>query len=781
MSESPIQRLNYGIIFQPKGIINFSPDSWYHTFTINLPSPIAIRDVAVCHETHKEHSCHRVNNIVQHLNILHHQTAIIMNETVSTIHKMFPQTTLLQDQQTTQSRQKRSLLPFFGSIFKGLFGTATTDDLNVIKRHIQAINNQNVQLARAIRQHGNHLSSFMSKVDDRLNNAMQGLQENHREITTLAVQVNNAFDSLEQSYSSMFKISLEQISITSKIQSQLEELKLGIFQLAQGRLSPLLIAPHIIRHTISHIQHILNLKYNNFHLPNMNTSDFYKITDFIVARHHSRLFITIKLPLSTFRSHPFIYSVIAVPVPVNSTTSHATQLLDTPEHFIITANKQQYTTISSEQLNTCGRTNKDTTVCTSNLIWTAITSPSCISALFTNDKNQVHSLCDFRFLRDHLSSSILSLSASSVLLYKIPLLALQCPSGHKMVPGCSFCVLTIPCRCSLSTQSIIIPASLANCGAVTDNITKVHPVNLALLQEFFSAESLTSLSGDTLYPEAISVEIPKLHLYNHSFSHLLANDKAIHLSLKKIAAATKQDSVAFKSLAEPILDGLIDVTPGYFSYTAIISYASATIATTAILGFIWIYSKFRALTTSLILANRISATRAYVLPSFSYLTPQSPQDTTTLLTTTSTLEDYGISTAWIPFITIILIMAISMWWRKRNHTTILLELRNHKSCLTIPIFTLNTCPSHWKITPPKMIANVEVIGSLRPIIHIDWLNWSIIHFASQRPIQIPCDIHINPWTAYLTRAMCQSEYFAYIIIKHNDYGTILNYESAGQN
>ena len=118
-------------------------------------------------------------------------------------------------------------------------------------------------------------------------------------------------------------------------------------------------------------------------------------------------------------------------------------------------------------------------------------------------------------------------------------------------------------------------------------MTRVHPVNLALLQEFFDESKLNSIFGDTTFPTPINLTIPEFQMYNHSFSNIVANDQKMHLSLKRIAKATREDQKVFKSLTEPILDGQIKLDPSWPSNTDIIALVSLSVA-----AYVWLFLPF---------------------------------------------------------------------------------------------------------------------------------------------------------------------------------------------
>lgn len=54
------------------------------------------------------------------------------------------------------------------------------------------------------------------------------------------------------------------------------------------------------------------------------------------------------------------------------------------------------------------------------------------------------------------------------------------------------------------------------------------------------------------------IQLPNFHIFNHSFSQYLANDKEQHLSLNRIAKAVRHDRKVFKSLVESMIAGKVE-------------------------------------------------------------------------------------------------------------------------------------------------------------------------------------------------------------------------------
>ena len=144
-----------------------------------------------------------------------------------------------------------------------------------------------------------------------------------------------------------------------------------------------------------------------------------------------------------------------------------------------------------------------------------------------------------------------------------------------MEKGCAFCTLKVPCKCSVATAQIYLPPRLAACHTISnDTITKVHPVNLALLQNFFNDSALQQITGNSLFQNPLKVNVPNFRIYNHTMSSIMADDRKSHLNLKKMAEVTRKDSVVFQSLSDSLLSGEISIDEDWPSQDDILLYVT---------------------------------------------------------------------------------------------------------------------------------------------------------------------------------------------------------------
>ena len=199
------------------------------------------------------------------------------------------------------------------------------------------------------------------------------------------------------------------------------------------KVSLFLLPESIIHQTIKEIQTILHEKYPGFYLTLKSPPDIYKSSRFIFTRQDSKVYITVKFPMSPHSKPLSLFCVLSFPVPVNATSDHATQILDLPEYFALTHDLQFYTTFQGNELLHCIK--EKHLSCKFNKVLSPQTHTTCIMALFGNDKTLVQKHCDFRFHLNHLSAQIVELSKSTILVYQSKMLKLNCKKDRKMIKG----------------------------------------------------------------------------------------------------------------------------------------------------------------------------------------------------------------------------------------------------------------------------------------------------------------------------------------------------------
>ena len=460
---------------------------------------------------------------------------------------------------------------------------------------------------------------------------------------------------------------------------------------------------------------------------------------------------------------------------------HATQLKSLPDYFAITHHRDHYVTLSAKDLVNCQYGLGSTTLCDSNLALAPITSSDCTLALFSNNRMQVHNLCDFRYVPNLLRTDLIEISPTSVLVYNSPNLALNCPKEEKVIPGCKFCIVHVPCRCSLSTNSLYFSPRLVNCYNSSTNYTVVHPVNLALLQQYFGESELNHIFADTTFLRPINMSVPAFQFYNHSFQQILANDRESHLSLKRMAKAAKQDQKIFKNLAEPLIDGRIDIlSTSLTDMNSIFTFVSIGIAILCFIMCIFLIVKTRKLALAIMVLQQIPQARSQTIPSFIYKNENVNDQS--VKQSASSLEWFSKEFAWdhasviiASIVLILLFVILILIYKSRSckGSTIVLELSSGGDCVVVPLLHLSLCPSYYKISP-QLIDDVSVTSFPNCLLKIIWSHFTVTDVRTQTTINVPCSISLNWFTYYKVKKVLQQPFSAYIVLTHQRYAYVLN-------
>ena len=609
-AQSVIQRLNYGVVFTQETTVHIAAEEWLHTFQLPVPRRINVPRLGTCHKDNN--TCLLIGQLSAQINSLRTETALLLNNTIETVHRFISQATI------QKSRSARSLLPFIGQFSKTLFGTATLDDINTLAKHINALTRKNNELGIALTQHGAHFSSFINSANKRMDNLMKGIQDNEMAIKYVQTQIQTVASNIQTTFTHMNDLLITQLEHSNHLNHELEEFKLGIIDLVKGKLSPLLLKPETLKSALHDVQKLLDKSYPGFGLAYRDIQDVYSAGNFLFARNNSNIYITIKLPL-TYRPKPLVlHKLTAIPVPINETASHATTLLNLPTYFLISDDNEYYASLSEIDISKCY--GKRQLYCPFNLALRPATSHSCELGLFLNNKQMVHSFCNFRFLENSIQPKIVELNPTTILVYRISLLSLECGQTQKMVTGCDFCLMQIPCICSVTTTQFYLKPRLTACQNETRNITKLHPINLALLQEFFDSSVTEHIYADTTFQKPINVSTPAFKIYDHEINQVLADDTKAHLNLRKMADKAKNDEIIFKSLSEPMLDGQLAINADWPDLNAILIFISGGLAIGASLALLWMFFKIRRLAASVAILQQINRANAFStqMPSFIY-------------------------------------------------------------------------------------------------------------------------------------------------------------------
>jgi hypothetical protein len=447
---------------------------------------------------------------------------------------------------------------------------------------------------------------------------------------------------------------------------------------------------------------------------------------------------------------------------------------------------KSYVHLTTEDIQQCSDTKPK--LCKINMVRKSTTSKSCELALIQNDKEAIHNLCDFRYLTDQHESSMFELSPSVVVLSNIDEFELNCPNGTRTLKGCKLCLVNTSCQCAIATKDQFIPPRLQTCREISSpNITVLHPVNLALLQHFFSNELLKNIYGNTTYPRPLNITVPYFHIYNNTYSTFLAQDKEDHLSLRRMAEAAKRNSMIFRTMAEPLVMGKIPIQSSFVSWQNIVSIISVTLASASCLAFIWTYRRLCTLSATILLLNQ-GKVSASTLPSFHYIANTKPTDINpdSLETLISHLQVQTNVTMTLLVIIVILSVTIlvsisKLWLTRTKGTNVILKLTHGQECVEITILNFSLCPEYMSYNSPKEIGQIEVSGVILHELSFELPDFIMTNKMLDAKITIPASVSISPLMAWKIKQIMATSFNAYVMLQHGNHRQYIFPPQKGQN
>ena len=162
-----------------------------------------------------------------------------------------------------------------------------------------------------------------------------------------------------------------------------------------------------------------------------------------------------------------------------------------------------------------------------------------------------------------------------------------------MIPECDFCIINYPCQRSVTTKDLHLKPRLTTCENITEKITKVHPLNLSLIQEFFDSSMTEHIYADTTFQHPLNISTPAFKLYKHEINNILVDDNSAHLNLRRIATQAKNDEMIFRYLSEPLLEGNIEINENWPDFNALLIFASITLTVISFFVIAWLFIRVR--------------------------------------------------------------------------------------------------------------------------------------------------------------------------------------------
>jgi hypothetical protein len=779
-----IARLNHGALFRVHSILDNSNSFWRHIYRLRLPqipekppimsNPCTHTSTTITLSAFTNFNlCDLYDELIDSYN---KQSAILYDDIIRNMNAIYSYMHVPQD----TTRTKRGLFNFVGDAYKFLFGLSTTSDYERLLTVIHQLNQQSNSFATVTNAIKDELLSHVKLQERQSKFTLEKITINYNNTKVLANEVleltkayNNMsidFRNFEYLLSHFIRtlIVLQNQRITSLqfIQSDSIELLSAFEVLAENRISPRLVSPQKLEKLFKQISRILDKEYPQFFISNPKVHSVYDGSTVLHFIDDQFVYIQISVPLTSYDSTFRIYEIYKLMNPISHNVSNVyTQLKNLPEFFAISLNKEFYMELSLDELNACP--GLDIRHCSQNLPIQKISKQSCAISLFLNNIGDINKYCPSNTIFSNsktLQDTIIPLGGSS---YYISLphydfnmkWTLTCPSTTKIIDPCNWCLIKIPCQCSLVTPISDIAPSMQSCSNVTSHsdLEITYPINLPFLTAFlYNQTILGKFESNSMLSSIPQIEIPHtLQLIVQP--NITDEEELIKIDTKKLVERLKQQNVIHLNPIDDALARIQDTYALFPPWIHWIHFFFHALLILTIIALVMLTLKIRSLAGLLLLSavtSPMRTTTAFIIQS-----PMQPQQISINYLELPTIPLYigAVILSLLVFTTFILfckqlyarcafyISPMKYFVTKRTETKILLELISQSSFVVLEVAVL---PGHWShinIENANITIHSFLGGCTNKFLRVDWHNTKVTVAQRLHNIILPQLIPV-PWT-----------------------------------
>ena len=559
-----ILRQNYGIIFQkqPQILLNgYSEFKLYFRIPrIRIPNFPELDRELKCWVKHDNDE--KVENVCEQLQVLQNvylesyktlvEEAKYMNNALNI--------QLSEPISTKQAaRMTRALFGIVGKLSRGLFGTATIDDVREIYTHVRDLENYVERNQNDESEIKEALVSFANLTNERFNFAKANIRDNFDNIknnrkaleiwqynleslsnnfSTFSQNVNGIMDTTVD-FLGNYIANIQSLQVFTRMQHNYMS---GIEVLQKGKLSHSLVRPQEFKRALSKVNKQLKNKHPNYKLVHKDLSFYYNHHLTLYTYTKEDVYVFISIPIENQETEFYLYKVLVLPVPIQTSTnaeSGYTKISLDAEMLAIDRSKHYYIELNSNDLVGCDK--ERIIQCPQVFFRRERTTVSCLTALFFDIPDEIKHQCEVLIYPDStkLKPFLLPMSDSKYLLSTAKD-SYQTICEQNLLEehtACKLCVVNILCGCKVILGEYESYAPLNDCADKLEVHETGHTLNMAVVTEFdFPRNTLT---GSSFLNKSVTLKLPKILDSMKSFSDISEKDRETGLKLKKVAEAIR--------------------------------------------------------------------------------------------------------------------------------------------------------------------------------------------------------------------------------------------------
>ena len=670
-----------------------------------------------------------------------------LNTIIADILELFPDTHVEATAAPHQHRPRvqRGLGTWFGETLGYLFDLTTKKDSNLMKMTLeQMVVKRNEDLTQ-FKKFTTQLASFAQKT----NEAIENIENNVKaaalsQLDLISVSEYNTQQELE--HLTKITIKMQQVIYHgTQLRSKYAQLLEALQDLAQGRISPILISPEMIKKIMTYSQNETHTSFLKIAFP---ISDWvYKHAQFTVMRDRFNLLITLHFPLTAMDAPMDLFRVRTVALPTyDKDGKHVLKLTGLPEVVALSKNRQQYLGMSYEELVDCQAGNRGI----NRPLIRRLPIDSCLGTLIRQDKEQVKINCKYAFEIGMGESNVILLSAfdpTRILIIQSRL-TVTCNRGSTVI-NCTACVYSLPPGCVAGNEDFYVVSETTNRMPNESRIS--HVINIPWLQSILGDDQklfMENMDLANMMDQSLKIQnLPSLKTLNDSMNKIFASADNNKLGLKEAADAIKKESDVIQNLGQAVYYGSILTPDTWTSDFGIVLITFSCVAGLNLLFEIFVVYRLNALQLGMLVLQRLfKRGNAEMVINFVESTQFKTNKTGEVNVVLQHVRDNQATATSLFLVLIITGFLLYRCWHymykraKKYQCVFGLQFQTKGEFLMAPMIVLNGLSEDFRLESRHFISDLDVVICGRPRLKFSWPTAQVINLVTQEVIQI--DAHI---------------------------------------
>lgn len=570
-SDKSVNRMNYGVQFKYHSNTIPITGIWYHTYRIELPGEKAQDLIRIFGDEHMANAtrhkcvdqkdqiirtfCVQYNPHLKYIQVIAKKGRRYIEMLSEKIHSIIPTFHYNPYEQT-----KRALLPFVGGILSSLFGVSSEKDVDVLRNHLREIALSTNHELQVLKKSSSDLSSFAVKTKGVIEVLTETVRETARNNVELIQKVATTMTSHISYQESITIYTLQLYDAIQELSLHYSNYLASLESLTAGFLPVYLLDQYTISNALLDLEIILKADGTPYHIIHKEPGWYYKFANFVYLQHQNFLYITMKIPLTTFQYDFTNYVINTYPLLMHDDSDHVTVIRDVPAGISIDKSHTYMYTLTDSEMRDLGKQDHGVT----RKVFRLNPKNSCIISIFLDRASDIHKLCRYTILMDTLQQHIQHLYDTTYLMVNVTEYTVDCLGKPVHRTGCKLCLATIPVNCSVYNDKYYLPPTFTTLISDNKSIEHGHISNLPLLLNFFSSDALSMLRGDTFLPDEPIVSIPSFEFYTSNLTKRLAEDKDMAVDLRKAAENLVTDGIIINHLSEAVILGKVEIDVNFW-------------------------------------------------------------------------------------------------------------------------------------------------------------------------------------------------------------------------